>query len=182
MYCWSKLLLDRYAQPSDFDDPLLTDVDGPGLLITPPGKTPEDVVTDFLTQLYQHVMERLASKINESILSITPIEFWFTIPALWSIRAENSTRDAAVKAGFGSRPKDNIHLIREPEAAVICCLNEMTKDGGNELVKVHTVASFYSERITGATNDHSTGWRRSYCMRLWRWHCGKSALDSNKGT
>jgi molecular chaperone DnaK (HSP70) len=135
-YCWTKLLLDRYAEASDFDDTEIREVEGPGLMQTPPGKTPEDVVSDYLTQLYAHVMAHLAREISVALLQVTPIEFWFTMPALWSVRAENATRDAAVRAGFGSRTGDTIHLIREPEAAAIACLNDLIKNGENPLVKV----------------------------------------------
>lgn len=135
-YCWTKLLLDRFAQVSDFDDSGIGDVDGPGLMQTPPGKTPEDVVADFLTEVYKHVMAVLGREISESILQVTPIHFWFTCPALWSPRAQDATVNAAKRAGFGSRLEDVVHLIREPEAAAIACLNELIKHGESPLVQV----------------------------------------------
>ncbi|KAF5965228.1 Hsp70 chaperone protein [Fusarium bulbicola] len=134
-YCWTKLLLDRFTQTSDFDDSSLNEVEGPCLLLTPPDKTPEDVVTDFLTLLYSHVMSLLADKFG-TLIELSPIEFWFTVPAIWSLRAEDATRNAALKAGFGSRAKDSVHMVREPEAAAIACLSELIKDGESKLVQV----------------------------------------------
>jgi hypothetical protein len=135
-YCWTKLLLDRFATHSEYDDSSLQSIHGPGLLLTPPGKTPEKVVTDFLAQLYLHVMSRLKDKLGP-VVDLTPIEFWFTLPALWSLRAEDSTRKAAIDAGFVSRNGDTIRMVREPEAGAIACLSELIKEGENPLVKVH---------------------------------------------
>jgi hypothetical protein len=135
-YSWTKLLLDRRADTTNFDDHRLREIFSSGLLQTPPGKSPEDVVTDYLTQLYKHVMEFLAKKFSEGVLRATAIKFWFTRPALWSLQAQYATRDAAMKAGFGSRPGDEIYLIKEPEAAVIACLNDLIKDSPNSLVQV----------------------------------------------
>jgi len=139
VYCWTKLLLDRYASTTSFDDEGLTEVDGAGLLKTLPGKTPEDVVADFLTQLYREMMVKLERAVGSAILRVTPIKFYFTIPAVWSVRAENATLQAAQKAGFGpgsQRPDDIICLIREPEAAAISALNGLIKDGESSLVRV----------------------------------------------
>lgn len=135
-YCWTKLLLDRFATHSEYDDSFLGSTQGPGLLLTPPGKAPEDVVTDFLAQLYSYVMSRLKDKLGP-VVDLTPIEFWFTLPALWSLRAEDSTRKAAIDAGFDSRLGDSIRMVREPEAGAIACLSELIKDGENPLVQVH---------------------------------------------
>ncbi|KAG9496347.1 hypothetical protein J7337_012934 [Fusarium musae] len=133
-YCWTKLLLDRFATHSKYDDSSLKSIHGPGLLLTPPGKSPEEVVTDFLAQLYLHVMSRLKDKLG-TVVDLTPIEFWFTLPALWSLRAEDSTKKAAIDAGFESRNGDSIRMVREPEAGAIACLSELIKDGENPLVK-----------------------------------------------
>ncbi|KAF4946662.1 hypothetical protein FGADI_11010 [Fusarium gaditjirri] len=121
-YCRTKLLLDRFTQPSDFHDSSLNDADGPYPLLTPPGKTPEDVVTDFLALLYSHIMSLLVKKFG-CVVERSPIDFWYTVPALWSLRAEDAMRNAALKSGFGSREKDSVHMIREPEAAAIACLS-----------------------------------------------------------
>jgi hypothetical protein len=53
------------------------------------------VVTDYLTLLYQHMMKELERKFSLAILQVTPIQFWFTMLTLWSIRAHNATRDSS---------------------------------------------------------------------------------------
>ncbi|KAK3369988.1 hypothetical protein B0H63DRAFT_514209 [Podospora didyma] len=151
-YCWTKLLLDRYAQVSDFGDPGIRDVDGEGLMQTPP--------------------------VSERILKVTPLEFWFTIPALWSIRARNSTRDAAVKAGFGSRTDDEIHLVREPEAAAIACLNELIKNGESPLVQVgNGVLDLASYEVTNAFPRPSLNQVCLSCRLKIGGKCGSTSID-----
>ena len=43
---------------------------------TPPGKTPEDVVADYLGQLYKQMMANLERNISAAILQVTPISPW----------------------------------------------------------------------------------------------------------
>jgi len=133
-YCWTKLLLDRHTKLSDFDDGALGNL-GEGhherIMELPPGKSVESVVTDYLALLYKHMMRQLEQKISAALLDVIPIDFWFTLPAMWSIRAQNMTRDAALRAGFGSREGDAIYLISEPEAAAVACLQELTLPGSS---------------------------------------------------
>lgn len=44
------------------------------------------------------------------------------MPAIWSNRAKADTRAAALGAGFGSRPHDEVHMITKPEAAALYAL------------------------------------------------------------
>ncbi len=119
---WTKLLLDRHARPSEYDDRNLRSVVENGLFRLPAGKTAADVVTDYLSKLYEHCMKILSRHYAE-FLTVTPIEFWLTVPALWSPSAENATRESASRAGFGSRVNDTIKIISEPEAGVIAAIN-----------------------------------------------------------
>lgn len=57
----------------------------------------------------------------------TPIKFFLTTPALWSNEARTMTREAATRAGFGTRTKsigveDILAIIDEPEAAAIAAI------------------------------------------------------------
>jgi hypothetical protein len=129
-------LLDRHAKRTDYDDQGLDDIDGAGILELPPGKTAEQVVTDYLKQLYKHTMAEFNKMFHAHNMDVSPIKSYFTMPALWGIRAQNATRDAAIKAGFGTRPGDSVHMVREPEAAATACLNELIIHGPNPLVQV----------------------------------------------
>ncbi|TPX16453.1 uncharacterized protein E0L32_003747 [Thyridium curvatum] len=122
-YCWTKLLLDKDAPPTEHDDRLLRTDLGPGFKALYKKKSAQRVVQDYLELLYQHIMSELTRKLSGPILNLTPIHFWFTYPALWSVKAQSATKDAALAAGFASRRSDEIHLIKEPEAGAIACLS-----------------------------------------------------------
>jgi len=85
-----------------------------------------------MKEMHGHMMMVLDKRFGTDVLRITPIEFWFTVPAIWSDAAKSSTQQAARIAGFGSRPGDQISLISEPEAASISALSRVTT-GGSEL-------------------------------------------------
>ncbi|RPA83095.1 hsp70-like protein [Ascobolus immersus RN42] len=128
-YTWTKLLLDRDTLSTQHDDRRVCENGGlgSGVMRIPKGKTPESVVSDYLRQLYQYILKYFEKTMqSEAVLQQTPIEFWFTIPAIWSDKAKNSTLNAAKRAGFGSRPGDTINLIPEPEAAAISTLKKIS--------------------------------------------------------
>ncbi|KAK5076168.1 hypothetical protein LTS08_002678 [Lithohypha guttulata] len=121
-YAWTKLLLDQHVRLTEHDDPLLRQMYGAeGFLGLPPNKTAEDVVADFMTEVYRHTMQILERDFAQ-ILRYLPIEVWVTMPAIWSDAAQNATREAALRAGFGSRPGDSVKMITEPEAAALWAL------------------------------------------------------------
>jgi molecular chaperone DnaK (HSP70) len=137
-YSWTKLLLDQNTSLTRYDDAKLEDASHSGILKLPEGKTAVEVVADYLSEVYQHILKTIAKQITEETLSITPLEFWFTIPAIWSDQAQSATRKAAQLAGFGSRPCDNIFMISEPEAAAIAALRKYTTHsiGGSVRVRI----------------------------------------------
>ncbi|KAL2819288.1 hypothetical protein BDW59DRAFT_151587 [Aspergillus cavernicola] len=126
---WTKLLLDQGSPVTQYNDPLLETASQLGIMRLPEGKTAVDVIANYLTEVYQHILKIIAKRFTEETLRITPLEFWFTVPAIWSDRATSATRVAAQRAGFGSstlRPRDRIFLISEPEAAAIATLRKYT--------------------------------------------------------
>lgn len=140
-YSWTKLLLDKNAPLTKYDDPMLEQATKSGILQLPADKDAVTVVADYLTGVYEHIMRILEKGLTEPILSVSPIEFWFTMPAIWSDQAQAATREAAQKAGFGSRPgrlSDAIYMITEPEAAAIAALTRSTTDIVSVPVKVRT--------------------------------------------
>lgn len=146
-YCWTKLLLDPLPGsspgPEDeetFDDQeIRRNVLGDGLLQLPPGKSAEQVVTDYLTELYKFTMAHLEKNLKETV-GILPIHFLFTVPAQWSFWGVKTTISAAKKAGFGSRRtrtgSDKLEIIREPEAAAIASIRYLSDMGMDEFSRV----------------------------------------------
>ena len=150
---WTKLLLDRHARSTQYDDTNLKEPIESGLLRLPEGKSATDVATDYLKKLYEHCMKILGRHYAD-LLEMTPIEFWFTMPAMWSDKAQHSTRKAAKKAGFGSRHGDSIKMITEPEAGVIAAINSPMKNiegalevGITPIVQVFSTADLFSPAL-----------------------------------
>jgi len=133
---WTKLLLDKSAETAEFDDPSLRGATGGAFFCLPPGKTAEQVCQDYLTQVYDYVVENLKQRMTPEVFNITPIECYLTIPAIWTDNTKNATRQAALNAGFGSRPLDTVRMITEPEAAAIATLKYDLKPGSVNEVKV----------------------------------------------
>jgi hypothetical protein len=134
-YSWFKLKLDR-AAATRFDDPSLRESEGEGYLRLPRNKSARQVCTDYLKEIYRFTMSEFTQRFDETVLRLTPIEFWFTVPAMWSDSAKDATMNAAKAAGFGTRAGDNIYLIPEPEAAAIATLKKLTPMGTEEQISV----------------------------------------------
>ncbi|KAL3430242.1 hypothetical protein BDV09DRAFT_202347 [Aspergillus tetrazonus] len=126
-YAWTKLLLDRGTPLTKYDDSALEKASNVGIMRLPENKSPEDLVGEYLAKVYEHILKKIGKSITEETLQATPIEFWFTVPAIWSDRAQRATGDAARRAGFAGtlhRPSDRLFLITEPEAAAIAVLSK----------------------------------------------------------
>jgi hypothetical protein len=135
-YSWTKLLLDRSAAKSKFDDPKLSQISGKGIMELPTGLSAQKVCADFLTEVRKTVFARLEKQEGADFMQLTPVECWITIPAIWSDEAKNATRAAAIEAGFASRPMDSINVIPEPEAAAISALKKDADPNATNPIKV----------------------------------------------
>lgn len=135
-YSWTKLLLDNNAETREFDDPALKNLAGIGLMRLPDHRNAEGVCQDFLSEVYQYTVTLLKKQMSPETFNVTPMECWITLPAIWSDQAKHATLSAAKAAGFGSRPKDVINTITEPEAAAIATLKKYTGPNSLNSVKV----------------------------------------------
>lgn len=142
---WTKLLLEKDAKITKFDDPNLARLaltTTQGIMKLPPGKTATEVVGDYLRGVYKFVFSELERRATAAVIKITPIEFWLTVPATWSDQAKKATRDAAKLAGFGTRPGDQIYMITEPEAAAVAALSDLVEEGVPDQVKAGDGSKF----------------------------------------
>ena len=133
-----KLLLDTSAETAEFDDPELKDATGltTGIFRLPKNMTAEQVCQDYLSNVYRYIVKNLKMRMGEEVFASTPMECYVTTPAIWTDKAQTATRDAAMRAGFGSRPGDVIRMITEPEAAAIAALKLDLKLGSVNMAKV----------------------------------------------
>lgn len=134
-----KLLLDS-EQSSKYDDPSLVASEGSGVLRLPPGKTAVDVCADYLTGVAAFAYKELSREFGEEVVAISPLEFWFTVPAVWSDRAKQDTLHAAEVAAKNAKVFSTLeastYLIPEPEAAAVAAISDITQGGSALQVEV----------------------------------------------
>ncbi|KAL3475680.1 hypothetical protein BJX99DRAFT_229106 [Aspergillus californicus] len=130
---WMKLLLDKKARVTPSDDPNLRRALEEEEMRLPPGKTVEDVTTDFFGELYEFTMQSLRQEYPDILLDMTPIKYCFTMPAIWSDQAQLKTLWAAEAGGFAARQVDEVILISEPEAAAMATLTNSWPRHGDKI-------------------------------------------------
>jgi len=82
-------------------------------------KSAADVTADYLTQLHKYIdTEVFTNEFGREFLTSQRKQYVITVPAIWSDRAKDLTRQAASKAGI---PRDRLLLVTEPEAAALYC-------------------------------------------------------------
>ncbi|KAK6332125.1 hypothetical protein TWF718_002659 [Orbilia javanica] len=159
-HVWVKLLLNSPSTANDGAnmnaDPTFANkptIKPPsGYMALPPGKTAIDVVSDYLSGVYAHTIDRLSQHYGKEYVDVTPIEFVLTVPAIWSDKARNLTKEAAKRAGFASRKDDRIKLVSEPEAAAIYTIKS-TFDSTRNASQLQVGDSFVMVDAGGGTVD-----------------------------
>lgn len=129
MCSWTKLLLDSSADQAQNDDRQLKSAIDSGKLRLPAHRDAQGVAADFLREMYRFLEQKLVKELGQGIVNSTPMDVWLTVPATWSDQAQNSTRAAALQAGFGKRNGDSISVITEPEAAAVVVLKNILRAG-----------------------------------------------------
>jgi hypothetical protein len=84
-----------------------------------PEMTASDYARDYLHCINQYVtQEILPNRFGARFLHNQTLSYVITVPAIWSDKAKELTRQAAYDAGIA---RNNLTLITEPEAAAIYC-------------------------------------------------------------
>ncbi|KAF7345112.1 hypothetical protein MVEN_01675100 [Mycena venus] len=96
-------------------------------LHSPPGKTPTDLIMDFLGCLWEYAREQITRDIG-AISDLNSADVWVTVPAAWDARGCALMREAAIAAGLVQSAysgdvawRDRLKIITEPEAAAVHC-------------------------------------------------------------
>ncbi|KAI9271861.1 hypothetical protein BDA99DRAFT_433353 [Phascolomyces articulosus] len=92
------------------------------------GLTPVQAVADYLLELHEHTLQELSRSFARNYHPDT-FCYCLTVPAVWSDKAKNLMRQAAIQAGLitPSDPPDRLILVSEPEAAALYCEETMTE-------------------------------------------------------
>ncbi|KAF7297155.1 FAD-binding PCMH-type domain-containing protein [Mycena indigotica] len=91
-YEWFKLFLEPRALR---DEPELD----PRLPVLPTGKTPTDLITDFLRSLWIYSREEITRDMG-AVVDLYSADVWLTVPAAWDARGYAMMRAAAIAAGL----------------------------------------------------------------------------------
>lgn len=94
---------------------------GQDVLEYPFDLTAADVICDYLSAVYQHLLTTLQRRLNTDVLQRATISFTLTVPAIWSDAAKKTTEYAAARAGMGK----DLQLLSEPECAALYSLKTM---------------------------------------------------------
>lgn len=112
---WIKLLLE----PEQKHSQTIAEVKHSNELLTRLGMTADQVVTDYLKELWRYTREDIRKRMDEDDWeSIYHRRVILTVPAMWSHQAKDRTLRAAKDAGL----PDDIHIVTEPEAAALATL------------------------------------------------------------
>lgn len=115
-----KLLLDP-----DQDKPIYVPATNTKAELAKLGKPPVEVAADYIRSIYEHAMERIATKVPENYLeNDVQRKFVISVPAVWSDMAKDTTLRAAKLAGIYPAT-----LIKEPEAAALYVLHDLQNKG-----------------------------------------------------
>lgn len=93
------------------------------------GRNVDKLVTDYISELSNHLMYTLREKLGDSIVKSTPLEYVVTVPAIWSDLAKDKTKKACQAASGLSSTKQPVYLVSEPEAAAIYALHGLDPHG-----------------------------------------------------
>ncbi|EGO02840.1 hypothetical protein SERLA73DRAFT_176256 [Serpula lacrymans var. lacrymans S7.3] len=117
---WFKLFLEPHAlRDEGAVDPRLPQL--------PPGKKALDLITDFLSCLWEYAKEQITRDIG-AVADLNTADVLVTCPAAWDAKGCDMMREAAIVAGLvqsgraGERDwRDRLRIITEPEAAAVHC-------------------------------------------------------------
>lgn len=99
-----------------------------------PGKTPVEVVADYLSEVRKHTWTKLEVKYGAELFRTLTKELVITVPAVWSERAKDLTLKAVTKAQWDVK---KISIVTEPEAAAVYTLKYMSTGVQQDQIKVN---------------------------------------------
>ncbi|KAL5333003.1 hypothetical protein BJX70DRAFT_403990 [Aspergillus crustosus] len=173
-YTWTKILLDENQRHEGFQSTLVSDA-SKAFFVRPESTECQALIIDFLARPHTYILDGLVN--NYSSLAL-PVEYWFTVPAVWKDKTLGLMKEAINAAGYTTRPQDSIWAISEAEAASLSIWKQLPVD-------VKTDGQFLLVDCGGGTTD-LTSFRaddtfrgRSYeqGMATAGLHCGGAEVD-----
>ncbi|TFK69770.1 actin-like ATPase domain-containing protein [Pluteus cervinus] len=117
---WFKLFLEPHAlRDQSAVDPRLPQL--------PPGKQALNLITEFLSCLWEYAKDQITREIG-AVADLNSADVWLTVPAAWDAKGCEMMREAAIAAGLVQSARagdlnwrDRLRIITEPEAAAVHC-------------------------------------------------------------
>ncbi|KAF9346263.1 hypothetical protein BGX26_002250 [Mortierella sp. AD094] len=143
-----------------------------------------DAISDYLKAFHEYVAEKILQEFGRSY-SRKSFRYCLTVPAMWSDKAKDVMRKAAVRAGLitGDDHPDRLLLVSEPEAAALYCEKAckqydlghgdqfMICDAGGgtvDLIVYEIASTSQGRRLSEVTKGHGAS-------------CGSMFIDLNLG-
>lgn len=123
---WLKIMLESGAEEPKYLTGVKHITNDNSAILESLGKTVDDVVSDFLGELWRYTKEDIRKRVSRTTWEDS-VHVVLTVPAVWSGAAKERTIEAARRAGIGG----SLTLLSEPEAAALATLSG--KAGTNTL-------------------------------------------------
>jgi hypothetical protein len=82
-----------------------------------PNKSPLDFASEYLSEIHKYFLDEYVPSIyGPAFLQGQRVSYLITVPAIWTQKAKDLTRQAAVRAGI-----NDLVFVTEPEAAALFC-------------------------------------------------------------
>ncbi|KAL7909218.1 actin-like ATPase domain-containing protein [Trichoderma velutinum] len=88
-----------------------------------------DIISDYLRELWNHSLSCIERAEGASMMNLSSLKVIVTLPAIWPPYAQFRMKEAIEKAGimnFRSTADTTLQFIREPEAAALASLQDMS--------------------------------------------------------
>jgi hypothetical protein len=125
---WFKLLLDE----EDMDDHQResAQIIRAKRLVQNANKTLVQAVADYLRLLWAHAIQNITKDFGEETVEGLPFQVVITVPAVWTTRAVNRMRQAAMEADILTSShrlagETTLHFVSEPEAAALATFEDL---------------------------------------------------------
>ena len=92
------------------------------------GKTAEDVISDYLGRLWEHVIGSVSRQLGKTLVDRMPFRVVLTVPAIWKPYACKKMNDAARRAGIvvdRDCGPTSLKFVTEPECAARATLADL---------------------------------------------------------
>jgi hypothetical protein len=128
------------------------------------GKTAADVAADYLSCIWEFVMQDLTSRLGNEFQKSHTLLVVLTVPAIWTDTTKESMKDIARKA----RLPGDIEIVTEPEAAALCVSRCQGEEGDLSVQapwRIRRLIPFDTDcSVAFLTERGILGWRYNHCL------------------